>query len=490
MQKLYKTRKLVLFVFLILGFSIFPTAFVFALHNPLHSYSDTLPPGSHEFYFDNGLRCVFIPNEKPRDHLEFGFIVNAGRRHEPPGKSGTSHLLGHILFKSLNEAIQIKLLRSRSTLWFDEYFEVDANHTLYKFSYRPTSAISKVEILETLRDFLTPKDISHEIFMSEHDLFSSEFKQLEGQYSMDFILKGKAHPGREYNQVEHNYQLKECFESISHEDILQFLNEYYIPNNVTLVIVGDFKTEKNKIELQIENLFSDLLFQQSDPIVLSPHFEEPNDPKLICLENAGGLSSATFLLPVVYQDMNSRDQAVYSFQIFINWMNRYISTHPHILSTHWAHIHFEFLPIDAGNGVVVIHFLSRSSSNLNLEDLARVQSELKEILSNEEPFEMYLFEYLKQMQELISSNFQLSSGQLLDLFYQSMKFDIPFETDLSRYERYDAVAEQINFRNYSTKLTHLLDLDKCHIMFKLSEGMAFKDCQDMLDTLRGLEVKD
>lgn len=196
--------------------------------------------GIREYRLENGLQILLIP-----DASQSNFIVNivykVGSRHEGYGEKGMAHLLEHMLFKSTKNLGDIKKLLSEKggqangTTWYDRtnYFEI-----------LPASD----ENLEWCIRMEADRMINATILQSDLDV---EFSVVLNEFEI-----GENNPSRILNErvlstayLWHNYGnstigSREDIERVKAIRLKEFYKKYYQPDNATLVIAGNFDTEK------------------------------------------------------------------------------------------------------------------------------------------------------------------------------------------------------------------------------------------------------
>ncbi len=188
------------------------------------------------FTLDNGLKVLVVENHKlPRVSMVLTM-------DNPPiyegDKAGVSTLTGAMLGEGTKNISKEK---------FNE--EVDYLGANMNFSSRGASAntLSKYfpRIIELMAEGALNPDLNQEQFATEKERKLENLKSGEKDVSSNArrissaLTYGKDHPYGEFTT-------KESVEGLSLEDVKEFYNNYYVPQNAYLVIIGDVKPSEVK----------------------------------------------------------------------------------------------------------------------------------------------------------------------------------------------------------------------------------------------------
>ncbi len=200
----------------------------------------TLTAGIRETVLANGLR-VLTKEVRGAPVVSFSVWYRVGSRNEHTGITGVSHLLEHMMFKGTQRYRVGEIAR---TLFLNgAAFNAS---TYYDWTnYYETIAADRLELaMQIEADRMTHSRIEKADLDSEMTVVRSE---LEG---------GENNPGRLLWQavtatafVAHPYQWpvigwRSDVENVPRDEIYRYYKTYYGPNNATVVIVGDFDTER------------------------------------------------------------------------------------------------------------------------------------------------------------------------------------------------------------------------------------------------------
>lgn len=197
-----------------------------------------------EFYLDNGLRVIVIPNHRAPivKHMVW---YKAGSIDEPLGKGGEAHLLEHLMFRGTR-----KIKGNR----FNEIMEVNgaesnAFTSTDMTAYHQGLDISRLELAMFLEaDRMQNLEISDKDFALERDIVFQERKQRIDNNPAAYF--GEAL--RRSLWLDHPYArpvtgMPEEILALTKEDVEAFYNKFYAPNNAVLVLSGDIDVKTAKL---------------------------------------------------------------------------------------------------------------------------------------------------------------------------------------------------------------------------------------------------
>lgn len=185
----------------------------------------------------NGMRVLSVPDRSsPTVAIQVWYHV--GSKDDPDARSGFAHLFEHIMFKSTKNMKSEMMDRLTEDVGgFNNAFTAD-DVTVY-FEVVPSNYLET--LLWAEGDRLSGLNVDDPNFKSERDVVKEEFRQgvLAPPYGKFFhLLQQKAF-------IQHPYKRPtigsiEDLDAATLENVQQFHKTYYRPDNVTLVVVGDF----------------------------------------------------------------------------------------------------------------------------------------------------------------------------------------------------------------------------------------------------------
>ena len=196
--------------------------------------------GIKEYSLKNGLKVLLIPDAS-QSNMIVNIVYNVGSRHEGYGEKGMAHLLEHMLFKSTKKIADIKKELSskggnaNGTTWFDRtnYYEIF-----------PSSDENLKWSLEMEADRMINATILQQDLDKEFSVVRNEFEI--GENSPEGVLSERLVSTA---FLWHNYGnstigSKEDIERVKAKTLRVFYEKYYQPDNATLIVGGNFNTDK------------------------------------------------------------------------------------------------------------------------------------------------------------------------------------------------------------------------------------------------------
>jgi len=187
----------------------------------------------------NGMRVVFLEDHStPIVHLEMWYHV--GSKNERPGRTGFAHLFEHMMFKGSKNVepeghpSYISSVGGQSNAYTTE--DATVFWETVPSQYLPLVLWLEADRLGSLR-------IEPAVFKTEREVVKEERRmRVENQpYGrLQEIIADQAFTVHPYKHPVIG-SMKDL-EAASIDDVRDFFHTYYVPNNATAVIVGDFDT--------------------------------------------------------------------------------------------------------------------------------------------------------------------------------------------------------------------------------------------------------
>lgn len=188
----------------------------------------------------NGLRVVAVL--MPHLHsAELALYVKVGGRNDPPGKSGLSHFLEHMLFRGTAEfPTSLDIETAFEAIGGSINASTDEECTCFFSRIHPDQVPRGLEILSSmlLRPLLSDLEIEKRIITEEALDDLSEKGDDINPHNQASRLLWPGHP-----LGEPTIGTLETIASFSTEDLRQHLDSYYRPGNSVLVVAGNFDRE-------------------------------------------------------------------------------------------------------------------------------------------------------------------------------------------------------------------------------------------------------
>lgn len=198
---------------------------------------------------DNGLRYAIMPNQEPPSKVSLRLLVNAGSLMESEAQRGLAHFLEHMAFKggknfpnqqSLTEYFQ----HIGMAFGADTNAHTGFDQTVYKLELPQNTNDYLNDGFRVLRDFadgllLNQSDINNErgvILAEKRDGLSVE-EHIQNTF-FEFAFPGTLLP------LRFPIGLEEVIKNAPRELFVDFYKNWYTPDRLFLVIVGDVDPQK------------------------------------------------------------------------------------------------------------------------------------------------------------------------------------------------------------------------------------------------------
>ena len=210
---------------------------------------DTLPlacPGDpatltvERHRLDNGL-AVLLVVDRSAPVIAYQTWLGVGSRHEVPGKTGIAHLFEHLMFNETEGLAYGEFDRRLEQAGAESNAATFLDWTFYTVSL-PRDALQLVMAMEAERlDKLVLREAQLE---SERQVVMNERRQtvdddVDGAVSEQLYLTAFERHGYRWPTIGSMDDIA----GLDLEDCHRFYRDYYQPNNVTLVVVGDFDVD-------------------------------------------------------------------------------------------------------------------------------------------------------------------------------------------------------------------------------------------------------
>jgi zinc protease len=187
----------------------------------------------------NGLQVVMLEDHStPIVHVAVWYHV--GSKDEKPGRTGFAHLFEHLMFKGSRNVLPDQHPSWITSIGGEANAETDDDSTIY-WQTVPAEHLPLALWLEA--DRMASLDVSLDKFRTEREVVKEERRmRYENQPfgrlpEIIFDHAFTTHPYK--HQTIGSLQ---DLEAASIDDVRAFHRTYYVPNNATVVIVGDFDT--------------------------------------------------------------------------------------------------------------------------------------------------------------------------------------------------------------------------------------------------------
>ena len=202
------------------------------------------------FSLENGLKYIF---EKRKDTgvVAVQVWVKTGSQYEQPGVAGITHFIEHLIFKGTEKTKSNEMASRIEALGGSVNAFTSYDNTVYHIVI-PGKAFE--EGMELLIDAVSNPAFPEAEIEKERKVVLEEIKMGEDEPQRKLFkeLFSVSYEGRPYGRPIIGYT--ETVSSITRQDILTYFATHYTPDNMTIVVCGDF--DERKARSLIKNYMS------------------------------------------------------------------------------------------------------------------------------------------------------------------------------------------------------------------------------------------
>ena len=209
-----------------------------------------------KFKLENGLEVVFHP-DKSDPVVAIAIQYHVGSNREVPGKTGFAHLFEHMMFQESENVPQDQFFRKIQNAGGTLNGGTNKDGTVY-YQVVPKNAMEMVLWMESDRMGYLANTVTKEAFANQQNVVQNEKRQNydnrpygHAGYVMDKNFYPEGHP--------YSWQTIGVMEDLFNatvEDVKEFHARYYVPNNATLVLAGDFDAKEAR--KMVERYFGEI----------------------------------------------------------------------------------------------------------------------------------------------------------------------------------------------------------------------------------------
>lgn len=199
-------------------------------------------PKYYEQILDNGLKVVAIPMDNDTGVITTDIFYNVGSRDEIMGKSGIAHMLEHLNFKSTKNLKAGEFDKIVKGFGGVNNASTGFDYTHYYIKSSSKNLDKSLELYAELMANLTLKD---EEFQPERDVVAEERRWRTDNSPMGYLYF------RLFNNtyIHHPYHwtpigFMSDIQNWNINDIKDFHDKFYTPNNAILLVAGDITKEE------------------------------------------------------------------------------------------------------------------------------------------------------------------------------------------------------------------------------------------------------
>ncbi len=205
----------------------------------------------------NGL--TIISRKTKSNSVTLGVCVKTGSNNEDSHNKGISHFIEHMVFEGTKKRTAQEIVREIEKVGGE--FNAFTDHEI-TFYYAKVLGKYFDKALGVLGDMLKNSvfnkkfiDKERKVILEEMNLWDDDPKAHQWVLFQKVLYKN--HPAR-YPVIG----FKDTLKKINKYDILEYFNKYYVPNNMIIVVTGNFD---NKAEEKIKREFGSLRPREIEP---------------------------------------------------------------------------------------------------------------------------------------------------------------------------------------------------------------------------------
>ena len=208
----------------------------------------------------NGLRYYIRENKKPENRAMFRLVVNAGSLQETDSQRGLAHFLEHMAFNGTENFEKQELVDFLEKIGMRFGADLNAYTSFDETVYMLEVPMDDEEVLRTafsvLRDWMHGISFEPEEIDKERGVVIEEWRLGRGAQGrlMDKQIPVIFRDSRYASRLPIGDL--EIIQNAPREEFVSFYRDWYRPNLMAIIAVGDFKSDK--IETLIKESFGDL----------------------------------------------------------------------------------------------------------------------------------------------------------------------------------------------------------------------------------------
>lgn len=220
------------------------------------------------YKLDNGLK-VILSKDSTAPTAIVAVYYNIGFRIEPQDKTGFAHLFEHMMFQGSENLGKMEfinlvqknggVLNGSTRFDFTNYFEIVPAHKLETMLWAESDRMRGLDI--------TQENLSNQQGVVKNEVKVNVLNQPYGGFPW---LDMPQYANENWYNAHNFYGDLEDLDAANLDDVSEFFNTYYAPNNAALAVVGDFNYEQ--VKEWIQKYFGDI---PSADLPAMPDISEP-----------------------------------------------------------------------------------------------------------------------------------------------------------------------------------------------------------------------
>jgi len=250
-----------------------------------------------KFTLANGLEVV-LHEDRSDPIVAVALLYHVGSAREKPGRTGFAHLFEHLLFQSSENLGEGAFMKGIPALGGTFNGGTNSDSTIY-FEVVPNDALERVLWMESDRLGFFINTVTQPRMENEKQVVKNEKRQRVDNrpygHTSSVISSNLYPPDHPYNwQVIGSLR---HLEAATLADVRDFYARFYGPQNVTLVISGDF--DRSNIKALVERYFGEITTGGDVPAITAPIVTLAQTKHLYHEDNFAQLPALTLAWPTV-----------------------------------------------------------------------------------------------------------------------------------------------------------------------------------------------
>ena len=208
----------------------------------------------------NGLRYVILPNKEPRARASLRLVVGSGSLYETESQRGLAHYLEHMAFNGSTHYAPGTLIEyfQRMGMGFgnDTNAYTSFDSTVYMLELPNTEPATLAEGFQVFGDYAGGLLLETKGVDKERGIILAEKRARDSVEYRSFVAESEFLLGDSLISKRMPIGLTEVIEKATREPFVQFYSDWYRPDNVAVIAIGDF--DSAKVEAQIKQAFGAL----------------------------------------------------------------------------------------------------------------------------------------------------------------------------------------------------------------------------------------
>ncbi|MFZ2339739.1 MAG: pitrilysin family protein [Bacteroidales bacterium] len=207
---------------------------------------DELTIPFEKYQLENGL-SVILHEDKSDPIIAVAIYYHVGSNREVPGRTGFAHLFEHMMFQQSENVPEDQFFRLVQSAGGNLNGSTNVDRTNY-YETVPKNALEMVLWMESDRMGYLANTITKQAFAIQQNVVQNEKRQNYDNrpygHSSTVMARAMYPEGHPYNWTTIG-EIEDLFNATV-DDVKDFHGRFYIPNNATLAITGDFDREQVK----------------------------------------------------------------------------------------------------------------------------------------------------------------------------------------------------------------------------------------------------